>query len=538
MGIPSYYKKLCSSIKGINVRSTAKPVDYLWFDYNCLIYYVLKLMPAFTLANAEEWEGELIERTCAYTRQVVKSVGNPRHVFLGVDGVVPFAKIKQQRLRRWKSIWTTEEERRLGKLDANVEIWDRNALTPGTKFMNKLSTALEKLCQDNKWDCSTVHEPGEGEHKVMQRLRELTEKAPESHVIYGLDADLILLTLYNARFLHAESDIYLLREDDKESQLNPLKGTIEYAYSYFNVIKLRHALLGKVRRVGEDDVVSLTDYIFMMTLLGNDFLPHGLTLSLKGDGYEQIMRLLRDPKRPRLIGEDMKWNQEALSYVYEYCAGLEEGWLISEIGHKRESVKHRVLYGDDVNESWARAYSHWMKRPIHRMDEYALAEKVMEHGVKLYGHWRKLYYRVWFGTWNRKGPCDSYNTGLEWVLDYYTGKKVDLFWYYPWNLPPLFGDLAANYGKWLRQLRVPLEDQVPLKEEEQCAMALPASSMHLCADKAYHQLPKMLPQYFPDRCRFFYAGKHLLWECEPLLGLITPVRLRTVMGALCGVGTI
>ena len=65
MGIPSYYKKLCSTVKGIKVSSTEKSIDYLWFDYNCLIYYVLKSMPTYTPQDADAWEAELIKRTCA-----------------------------------------------------------------------------------------------------------------------------------------------------------------------------------------------------------------------------------------------------------------------------------------------------------------------------------------------------------------------------------------------------------------------------------------------------------------------------------------
>lgn len=534
MGIPSYYKKLITSVKGILGRSTARPIDYLWFDYNCLVYYVLKSMPAYEPTEHDRWEQTLIERTCEYTKQVVKSAGKPRHVFLGVDGVVPFAKIKQQRLRRWKSIWTTEEERRLGKIGLDVPVWDRNALTPGTHFMNKLSGALERLGAAEHWTVSAVNEAGEGEHKVMRRIREVGSAEAATHVIYGLDADLILLTLYNARFLHADADVYLLREDEKECMVNPLDGTIEYVYSYFNVVRLRAAILNSIRSgaiecSSTQDLATLTDYIFAMTLLGNDFVPHGLSLSLKGDGYTHLIRMLKQADRPRLIMDDLTWNREGLAYVYRYYAALEKGLIYEELLNKKDSVRRKVLFGDDANEPWARAYAYWMKKPARRMDEYAL----MNDDTRSFRtDWQRIYYRVWFGTANRKPACDAYNTGLEWVLRYYTGKAVDLFWYYPWNLPPLFEDLAAYYAGWnYRELAA--HQQRPLKPVEQCALALPASSLHLCMDKRYHLLPRILPPaYFPNRCRFFYAGKHQLWECEPVLPLITPQRLRGLVKAL------
>ena len=85
----------------------------------------------------------------------------------------------------------------------------------------------ERLSQEkNIGPCSTVYEPGEGEHKVMSRLlriglrivRRMVRRMDQQPMSYTvLDADLILLTLYNARFLHDRvAPFILLREDEKE----------------------------------------------------------------------------------------------------------------------------------------------------------------------------------------------------------------------------------------------------------------------------------------------------------------------------------
>lgn len=536
MGIPSYYKKLVSTVKGLTGRSVTGSVNFLWFDYNCLVYHVLRTMRPYVPDERAAWEAELIAETVKYTRHVIQGSGvgvSPQTIFLGIDGTVPAAKVNQQRRRRWNSLQTLEEERRLGKQDGSP-VWDRNALTPGTHFMDALSAALAAAAPGH-WTLSSVHEPGEGEHKIMERLRSRKETEPQTHVIYGLDADLILLALYHLRYLHPQSTLYLMREDDKDVE--------HKSYSYLNINKLRDALLATLLRTGESPDAALTDYIFAMTLLGNDFLPHGLALALKGDGYEHLVRMLRDPKRPKLItqvspaDQSLQWNPAGLAFMFRYYAGLEEGLISDQIQHKREGVRRKVVHGDDENEPWARAYSQWMKTPARRMDEYALVSDVYEDCVKLKDGWRRTYYKAWFGTTQRTGPCEAYIQGLHWVLRYYTGQSVNPFWYYPWNLPPLYSDLSYCVSQMgstkgndlLTTVKTIPEGMAPLTPVEQCALVMPAASLHLCKEKAFHVLPKIAPQFYPSACRLFYVGKHQMWECEPLLPMLTAARLRALV---------
>ena len=539
MGIPSYYKKLVTTVKGLTGKSVAGAINFLWFDYNCLVYHVLRTMRPYVPDQQTAWEAELIAETVKYTRHVIQSSeissSSPETVFLGIDGIVPAAKVNQQRRRRWNSLQTLEEERRLGKQDGSP-VWDRNALTPGTHFMDALSAALTAAAP-GRWTLSSVHEPGEGEHKIMERLRAQKEKEPRTHVIYGLDADLILLALYHLRYLHPQSTLYLMREDEKSE-----------GYSYLNINKLSITLTEMLKRTGESPEAALTDYIFAMTLLGNDFLPHGLALALKGDGYEHLTRMLRDPKRPMLITQgsadkqSLQWNPAGLAFMFRYYAALEEGLITDQIQHKREGVRRKVVHGEDENEPWARVYSHWMKTPARRMDEYALVSDVYEDCVQLKGGWQRTYYKAWFGTTHRAGPCEAYIQGLHWVLRYYTGQSVNPFWYYPWNLPPLYEDLSyslsqmgSTKGTTKNQLidivkNIP-EGMTQLTPVEQCALVMPAASLGLCKDKRYHVLPKLIPHFYPSACRLFYVGKHQMWECEPLLPMLTAARLRALIKA-------
>ena len=139
-------------------------------------------MPVYNEEIHDDWESILFKEIERVVKEVWTTAGKPKKVLIAVDGVVPMAKIRQQRVRRFKSAW----------LRTNNS-WDTNAITPGTKFMEKLGTVLKSIGSKLNWIISDVTEKGEGEHKIMQWLRKETITGPV--IVYGLDADLILLSM-------------------------------------------------------------------------------------------------------------------------------------------------------------------------------------------------------------------------------------------------------------------------------------------------------------------------------------------------------
>jgi hypothetical protein len=126
--------------------------------------------------------------------------------------------------------------------------FDSNCITPGTEFMARLSLALEwyvldRLDSDPGWSgvlavLSDATIPGEGEHKIMDFIRE-QRKCPEHnpnlrHVLYGADADLIMLGLASH-----EPNFTILREEFHRPPKRPCalcgrRGCRPARYAQFN----------------------------------------------------------------------------------------------------------------------------------------------------------------------------------------------------------------------------------------------------------------------------------------------------------------
>jgi 5'-3' exonuclease len=505
MGIPSYYKKLADHIKGLLSKSIQGTPSALYFDFNCMIYHVARrpnstLPPYPGLEGKEEWEKLLLEDIVKYVVKVWQAVGSPKEVFLAVDGVVPMAKIKQQRLRRFKSVWLANEEIKEG-IRENKPSWDTNCITPGTEFMKQLTLRLDALCKKHAhWSVSGPDEPGEGEHKVMAKLR-AREASSEPIVVYGLDADLILLTLLNSK-----SPAYLVREDS-DLGIVQLNSFGEEDYTFFSIETLKQTL------PKETDIVN---YVAAMSFLGNDFLPHSLTFKLKQDGHRQLIALLKQLPCP-LVQETeglLTINHEAALFLVQELAKEEDARFL-------QTVKKKFQMRGQVQQSLD-------TKPIEWMVEKDLAWKDGE-GWHVNSAWKEVYTREWLQCSRHQDVsflCQQYLYGLQWVLDYYTGQRpVPMTWCFPRLIPPLWCQLEGYLQRELYEEPEFLHLK-PIQPSEQLAMVLPLESWHLIQDPSLRCLPSQIPHFWPTSFAFFSAGRLHLWECEPLLPSLPIERIR------------
>ena len=79
MGIPSYYKKLIDIVPGLVSRSK-KDIQWLFMDFNCLIYHCIN--EDYKEDLKEEWEDKFLDSIVKYCLNVIKEVNPLTGVFI------------------------------------------------------------------------------------------------------------------------------------------------------------------------------------------------------------------------------------------------------------------------------------------------------------------------------------------------------------------------------------------------------------------------------------------------------------------------
>jgi 5'-3' exonuclease len=454
------------------------------------------------------WEKALIEAVKKYTVKVWETAGRPSTVLIAVDGVVPMAKIRQQRLRRFKSRWMAARELEVGVRKPGEEAWDTNSITPGTEFMEKLGTGLRVLATARGWKVSCAAEPGEGEQKIMAWVREAGNLDGKSVVVYGLDADLIVLSLLSiSRTVPRIGGWKLLREL-AEFQGGKADGGV------FGTLDIRE-LLAILVPEGMTAAEYMMEYVCGMSFLGNDFLPHSLSVKMREGGHDLLCKTLSELHAggKRLVIADKVEIATVLELVQEW-AKHEEEWIDENFTQK---YKARPFPPRNERE---RLMSTVEKLPLEWKEEAA----IWKAGRGLLTGWEGIYRDKWLYGAGPDHTVREYLRGLQWILDYYLGKPVSYAWYFPWNVPPLWSDLEMELlcGATVTPNPVTL----PVAPQEQLAMVLPLDSWWLLRDPRLRALPVTLPAYWPKRFGFFSVGRRWLWECEVEVPILTATRLK------------
>jgi 5'-3' exoribonuclease 2 len=291
-----------------------------------------------------------------YTDRVVNMVRPRKILMIAVDGVAPRAKMNQQRSRRFRSAQEAQEkeadkqellkllkQQNGGEYPAeNAEsvvkkAFDSNSITPGTPFMDILAISLRYWCQyklntDPGWArlkiiISDATVPGEGEHKIMNFVRSQRASPDHDpntrHVIYGLDADLIMLGLatHEPHFRVLREDVFFqdgkarlcklcgqkghdarncrgeAKEKDGEFDEKD-KGVTLKPFIWLHVAALREYLAAELSvpdlPFRFDLERAIDDWIFMCCFVGNDFLPHLPALEIREHGIDTLTTIWRD----------------------------------------------------------------------------------------------------------------------------------------------------------------------------------------------------------------------------------------------------
>jgi 5'-3' exonuclease len=258
MGVPSYFKNIIQKYNNILIikEEFHYEVNNLFFDLNCLIHPCCR-----NLTN----ENEMYDKIYEYILHIINITNVKNLIYIAIDGVCPRAKIEQQKSRRFKS--------------ANEnKIWDTNAITPGTNFMNKLDIFLKGKNYPIKVIFSGSNEPGEGEHKIMHYLKN-NYNNDDINIVYGLDADLIHLSLIK------QNNIYLLRE---RTEFNFERAETDFIFLDINNFK-KYLIQDIKKDYKIDNQTCINDYVFLCFFVGNDFIHNIISINIRYGGLEYLL---------------------------------------------------------------------------------------------------------------------------------------------------------------------------------------------------------------------------------------------------------
>ena len=533
MGIPAFYKHLLQTVAGLTSKTRSRVPDLLALDLNCAIYHCVRLQQKETPykpATKAAYEQAVVDRTIAYIQQLDRYV-TPHALYIAVDGVAPMAKLKQQRMRRFKSAVTAEEEARVkaaaeGKRYVKEERWDTNAITPGTDFMERLTRSLYAFQERNKdrVTVSPADEPGEGEQKIMDYLRgkpDITDT-----VVYGLDADLIILSLYHQA--NHDSRVDLFREETEFMGGGVKVDALgEEQFLYLSTTVLADVLFANYAKEGQQQAAFISDFVGLMNLQGNDFVPHGMGLKIKDEGIERVLEIQR-ASPTALISVDAKtkvatYNVDALKRILGILAEEEPHHVLTQC---RKKLTQRGGYGKTEQE---RAMARYQDQPLEWRAEDVLVIQSRVEGMEktqyaLRPDWCVRYDREVFEG-GAAAAAVAYCESLAWTMAYYSGAPaIDTEWYYPWLLPPRFSTVC-DFLTSAKTLPIPTTVRPLLTPKEQLALVLPESSFHLLPSE-YRRLCDRHAWAFPVKWPVFSLGRRYLWECEPIIPLVTPSQMR------------
>lgn len=332
--------------------------------------------------------------------------------FMAIDGVAPRAKMNQQRARRFRTALDAETAREKA-LKEGLELpkeapFDSNCITPGTEFMARLTQQLKyfiskKVTEDADWQNVEVvlsgHEvPGEGEHKIMEYIRQAKSQPNYDpnvrHCLYGLDADLIMLGL-----LSHDPHFCLLREEVTFGRAKKKSDELEHQNFYLmQLCIVREYLELEFQQMKEPGALSfpfdmervIDDFILMAFFVGNDFLPNlphlhinEGALALMFDTYKTIL-----PKAQGYINEGGTINLERL------------GILLDELS----KVEFRFFEAENSDASWMRSKQ--------RQDAEETSRGTRKGKLVMSTQQRDIFRTVkkWINNSEKKTPCNLSET--------------------------------------------------------------------------------------------------------------------------------
>jgi 5'-3' exonuclease len=348
MGIPKFYGTWILRKRKYELTTTVIPsnVITLSLDLNSIFHNAAQVVYAYGEEENKErleflneyekthtkeefinyFENEHFNMIANMISQIVTYVRPQKKLVLAVDGVAPLAKISQQRSRRYRSAMNI----------SNMK-FDPNAITPGTDFMMRLDNFMIEYINSKQsfFPKEIIYSnhlvPGEGEQKIFDMIRNKIIDGYGAHLIYGLDADLIILSV-----ICRLNGIYLIRMKPYKSDKQEGKEKFKTHEELVSIDAVRKYIILKIGLKS-----ALDDFAVLTFFLGNDFLPTSpMFTGNLGETLDHLISVFATFRR------SLVWNGEViLENVYQFIKSLsyQENARLIEVYKNKPKLGFQVL---------------------------------------------------------------------------------------------------------------------------------------------------------------------------------------------------
>jgi len=531
MGIPSYFSYIVKNHIHIIQKYIKNKMNIrnLYLDCNSIIYDAVRNIDFSTIKVNDVTTKMISNKVISKIEEYISTIQPSQNIIIAFDGVAPVAKLEQQRTRRYKSWYQTEISKTIFK-NSKPDVWNTTAITPGTIFMKELNDFIMKhFTEPSKYGVeklivSTSNECGEGEHKIFDYIRNnVNDHFDKSTVIYGLDADLIMLSINH---LPISPQIYLYRETPEfiKSIDNSLEPNESYLMDIPELTRIITTDMNNGKEfVNDQQKNRIYDYIFLCFFLGNDFMPHFPALNIRTGGIDKLLNAYKatigsSADDYLTDGKNIQWKN--LRKIVAFLAEREEEYIQNEMKLRDKLAKKH--YPDDTPE-----------QKYAKFDAIPTYERELEKYVNPFKKgWQNRYYKALFkidiDDERRKQIATNYLEGLEWTMKYYTNGCANWNWCYKYNYPPLLEDLI-KYVPYFETQFIKENTYKPVSPLVQLCYVLPTHSLGFLPEKLYKELKENYSHWYKNDCEFIWAYSKYFWESHVELPEIEIEELKLVV---------
>ena len=469
-------------------------------------------------------------------------------LFIAIDGVPPRAKMEQQRQRRFHSVC---RKNKMLKIDneygtqfdkSSTNEWiDTNMITPGTTFMQELKTAILNHIESDK-DGIYKHmevifndwtRPGEGEHKIKNYLMKYPTPQGTKTVIYGLDGDLIMLSM-STRL----PNLYLLREAYEYG-----KYAFEhqgYPYLFMDIDCFKLSIMKELIPTNSiqslDDMSTkdmnrfIDDYIVLTMMLGNDFLPKIYWMTIKMDGHDILLKAYFQVQNAIdfSIDKDAKWlynrsmSQMNVSFLRNLLSILSQKENNLMIAYLKKRAEDRIFFPKNITERERRQILVEFL-PLTKKEWLQKEQELQPKHPK----WRSRYYSLCHRINTYQNSLEifkiahDYLKTLLWNARYYMSDSPPSWsWYYPHSYSPTLKDLFNVLDSFKTLNHIKFTKGKPTDPQTLLCVVLPKHSSQFMARNVRQMIlsnPALEKIYFPKNYAINIPFHVRYYECSPII---------------------